>query len=230
MKISLCMKVDWSKDNLEKIIKESFSKVEVFEKINLRNVGSNYKTLNKYIELYEIDISHFHNNFHKMKMRNQFNTIPMCDILVENSTYSRTHLKKRLYDEGYLKPICCLCGQNEYWNGMKIALILDHINGIPDDNRICNLRIVCPNCNAGLETFAGRNNRGSGRKYFCECGNTKGKHALNCVECCIMKRRTVPRPEIDILWLEVNENDFSATARKYNVSDNSIRKWLGIKK
>lgn len=42
---------------------------------------------------------------------------------------------------------------------MKISLILDHINVINNDNRLENLRIVCPNCNAGLDTFAGRNLR-----------------------------------------------------------------------
>ena len=62
-----------------------------------------------------------------------------------------------LYKEEILSPVCSLCGQDENWNGMKISLILDHINGIHNDNRIENLRIVCPNCNAGLDTFAGRN-------------------------------------------------------------------------
>ena len=66
-------------------------------------------------------------------------------------------------------PIGCLCGQDENWKGVKISLILDHINGIYNDNRIENLRIVCPNCNAGLDTFAGRNNKKV--KNQCSCGN-----------------------------------------------------------
>ena len=40
-----------------------------------------------------------------------------------------------------------------------MSLILDHINGVRDDNRLENLRIVCPNCAATLETHCGRKNR-----------------------------------------------------------------------
>lgn len=49
------------------------------------------------------------------------------------------------------------CGQGEEWMGKKMSLILDHINGVHDDNRIQNLRIVCPNCNATLDTHCGKN-------------------------------------------------------------------------
>ena len=67
------------------------------------------------------------------------------------------YLKKRLYIEGLKKRECELCGQGEEWKGKKMSLILDHINGVHDDNRLINLRIVCPNCNATLETHAGKN-------------------------------------------------------------------------
>ena len=40
-----------------------------------------------------------------------------------------------------------------------MGLILDHINGVRDDNRLENLRIVCPNCAATLDTHCGRKNR-----------------------------------------------------------------------
>ena len=67
------------------------------------------------------------------------------------------HLKNRLYKEGIKKRECELCGQDEIWKGKKISLILVHKNGIFNDNRLKNLRIVCPNCNATLETHCGRN-------------------------------------------------------------------------
>ncbi|MSO41100.1 MAG: hypothetical protein EXQ70_04275 [Solirubrobacterales bacterium] len=52
-----------------------------------------------------------------------------------------------------------MCGQGEVWRGSRIGLILDHVNGVRDDNRLENLRIVCPNCAATLETHCGRRNR-----------------------------------------------------------------------
>jgi len=57
-----------------------------------------------------------------------------------------------LYQEKLKNKVCELCGQDENWNGKKMSLILDHINGINNDNRLENLRIVCPNCNATLDT------------------------------------------------------------------------------
>ena len=54
---------------------------------------------------------------------------------------------------------CELCGQGELWHGRPMGLILDHVNGVRDDHRIENLRIVCPNCAATLDTHCGRKNR-----------------------------------------------------------------------
>ena len=48
-------------------------------------------------------------------------------------------LKRRLYREGLKRPECELCGQDGTWRGQRMALILDHINGVATDNRIENL-------------------------------------------------------------------------------------------
>lgn len=86
-------------------------------------------------------------------------TIPLDEVLVENSFYNRTKLKARLYEAGLRERQCQLCGQGERWNGRGMSLILDHINGVAIDNRLENLRIVCPNCAATLDTHCGRKNR-----------------------------------------------------------------------
>ena len=218
------MKADWSKENLTKIISESETQRDVISKLKIRNAGSNYKTLRKYIELYNISTEHFINSYDKIVSINLNKKLPINDILVENSSYTRTHLKKRLYDEGILKRECCLCGQDENWNGMKISLILDHINGVYNDNRLENLRIVCPNCNAGLDTFAGKNTKS--KKNICTCGSKKFRKSEKCNSCAGEDRRKVERPSIDQLKKEVEEFGYSATGRKYGVSDNAVRKWI----
>jgi len=140
----------WEIENLKKVVSESTTKVQVIRKLGLSEDGGNYKTLMKNVNKYEIDISHFHididSNF------NNFQKRELTDILVENSPFNTTHLKERLFKEGLKKRECELCGQDEFWFGSKMALILDHINGVNNDNRFKNLRIVCPNCNATLPT------------------------------------------------------------------------------
>ena len=99
---------------------------------------------------------------------------------------------------------------------MKISLILDHINGVHNDNRIENLRIVCPNCNAGLDTFAGKNNKSENKEKIKEIKKQENTNS----------RRKVERPPIEQLIKEIGEIGYSATGRKYGVSDNAIRKWI----
>ena len=92
--------------------------------------------------------------------------------MVEGSTYSRNHLKNRLYRAGLKAPRCELCGQGELWRGQPMSLILDHINGRRDDHRLENLRILCPNCAATLDTHCGRKNRLEASDREClRCGS-----------------------------------------------------------
>lgn len=56
---------------------------------------------------------------------------------------------------------CKICGITE-WQGEKVPLIADHINGNAADNSAENLRLICPNCDAQLPTFKARN-KGNGR-------------------------------------------------------------------
>jgi 5-methylcytosine-specific restriction endonuclease McrA len=69
------------------------------------------------------------------------------DILTIQSPYQSSKLKNRLIAAGYKHARCEACGLTE-WNGLPIPLELHHINGDSTDNRIENLRILCPNCHA----------------------------------------------------------------------------------
>lgn len=209
----------YEKEFIQKVVNDSVSYKEALIKMGLRAAGGNYKILKKYINLYGLSISHFESP-EEVSKRNLFkDKITLDEVLVENSTYSRTSLKIRLYDAKIFERECSLCGQDENWNGMKISLILDHINGVYNDNRLENLRIVCPNCNAGLDTHTGKNAKKKEREKKIIDKEIK-KRLYN------EGRRKVERPDYEILKNEISENGYSATGRKYGVSDNAIRKWI----
>ena len=79
------------------------------------------------------------------------------DVFVENSDYARHHIKKRVIQENMIPYICAECGIGPEWNGKPMPLIMDHINGKNNDNRLENLRFVCSNCDSQLPTYKSKN-------------------------------------------------------------------------
>lgn len=137
----------------------------------IRNIGHNslssvhYYKLKNLIKKFNIDISHFDRKLHNSKKPYK---LKLEDILVENSEcFSTYQLKKKLINNNILENKCKICGINE-WHGQKLVLVLDHINGIHNDNRIENLRFLCPNCNSLTDTFCGKNKVKS-EKFCKEC-------------------------------------------------------------
>jgi hypothetical protein len=94
------------------------------------------------------------------------NTIPDIEVFVENSTYTNLKgLKQRLLDLEVATNSCAVCGLGPVWNGLPLTLQIDHINGERTDNRITNLRIICPNCHTQTKTYGGGNRKGTGVSY-----------------------------------------------------------------
>lgn len=143
------------KELIERVCRESFTLSQVCEKLGLSPKGS-IRTLKKYIKSYKIDVSHF--DAYRYKRSGGKREIPIDEILVADSKYaSAWHLKNRLLKMGLLTNFCSSCGQDPLWNGKVLHLHLDHINGVGNDNRLENLRLLCPNCHSQTETYAGRN-------------------------------------------------------------------------
>jgi Zn finger protein HypA/HybF involved in hydrogenase expression len=194
-----------TKEEMVIILSSSKSMREVIMKFSLSPNGSGgYRNIKKKIVDLGIDIPiyHYYGNGENRRIVSNF------DIFCENSTYPRQSLKRRIIRDNLLKYECMGCGNKGNHNGKSLSLHLDHKNGVNNDNRLDNLRFLCPNCHSQTETYSGKANKLIKLKVPKE------------------RPRKVERPHIDILLNEIKENGYSATGRKYGVSDNAIRKWI----
>ena len=139
-------------DRISTAVSTSRSYGESLSKLNKSSHGSTYKALKRWVKELGLDISHFLNKSEIHKIRGEKRRLSADAIFCENSTVDRHTLKKRTIRDSVVEYVCQKCGQNDMWNGERIALILDHINGVNNDNRKENLRFVCPNCEATLST------------------------------------------------------------------------------
>lgn len=139
-----------TEEELTEIVKSSYSLAEVMKKIGYKaNSGDANILINKRLEKYNISKEHFKSVISIFREDE--------DIFIENSPVSQSVLRRRYKKNNYSEYECAICGQGHMWNGLELTFTLDHINGNNKDNRLENLRWVCPNCDRQLDTFAGKN-------------------------------------------------------------------------
>jgi hypothetical protein len=148
----------YTKEQFINAVRISFSVAQVLRKIGLKITGANYKTVYMTAKQLGLSLEHFTGQGHLAgKTHNWGKKRPLKEVLVQNSTYtSSSSLKRRLIKEQLLVYQCKFCSISE-WRGQKLSLQLDHINGVNDDHRLENLRLLCPNCHSQTDTFAGKN-------------------------------------------------------------------------
>jgi hypothetical protein len=149
---------------------------EALRRLDYCPTGGNPATLRAWAARWGIPTDHFESPDAMLARIGRRRKMPIEEILVQGSTYNRSSLKARLYDEGLKQPVCELCGQDEIWRGRRMGLILDHISGVRDDNRLENLRIICPNCAATLDTHCGRKHPNNLAPRSClRCGTSSDR-------------------------------------------------------
>lgn len=231
----------YTREEATEAVQASVSYSEVLRKLGMRPAGGNHRLLRHWLdEVWSISTAHFDPDVGR---RTGLRTLPrpLEEVMVENSTYSRGALKRRLFKLGIKDRKCEQCGQGEDWRGGRMALILDHVNGVPDDHRLENLRVLCPNCAATLDTHCGRKNYGGTPepRECARCGKVfqpKSRSHRYCSRYCGSRwdrkgkprpgARRTERPPLDQLLHEIEESNYSAVGRKYGVTDNAIRKWV----
>jgi len=153
-------KRSWTIEQLKEAINNSTSFRQVLQKLGLREAGGNYFQLQKYTKELKIDTSHFKGRAWNKGLHLGFKPkIPLERIFIQNSNFQSYKLKNRLIREGLKPAYCEECGWAEKSKDGRLPLELDHINGDVHDNRLENLRILCPNCHSLKLTHRGCNRK-----------------------------------------------------------------------
>ena len=229
-------RLSYTEAQAREAIAASVSWAESLRRLDRCPTGGAWRVLKKHAAAWEIPTDHFLPNG-----RPAARGRTLDEMLIEHSPVRGSKLKERLFRAGLLQRACEMCGQGEIWNGVRMALILDHINGVSDDNRIENLRVVCPNCNATLDTHCGRKLRKPplDPRDCVRCGvefQPKYETHKHCSRACGSRHdrtgrpnpqaRRVERPPLDVLLDLLKHESYLAVARRFGVSDNAVRKWI----
>jgi hypothetical protein len=224
--------LSYTEEEARQAIEASLSWAETLRRLGLCPTGGAWRVIQKHAARWGIASDHFLRQGRPPAARRALD-----EILVENSPVRGTKLKERLYREGVKSRICEICGQAEDWHGRHMALILDHINGVRDDNRLENLRIVCANCNATLETHCGRQTRIVRDPRTCVRCETifvpRHDGQTHCSRYCGSRHtnRYVPpqradRPPLEELLKDIATIGYEAIGRVHGVTGNAVRNWV----
>jgi 5-methylcytosine-specific restriction endonuclease McrA len=225
-----------SHEELQRILDTSNTISEILTRFNLHPLAGNRKSLKLRLKQENFNLDNFNEN-HKNYMKiirgnlSKSNSKSIEDILVESSSFSSSEVKKKLLKFNLLEYKCSLCGLEDIWNGKKISLQLDHINGINNDNRLENLRLLCPNCHSQTETFSGKH-----RKILKKCKDCKkqiGTKSTRCSSCaskhrqkdnsCMSYKKKFEITKEELINL-ITQYPMTKVGEILGVSDNAVRK------
>ncbi|MGE5187351.1 MAG: HNH endonuclease [Acidobacteriota bacterium] len=150
----------WTDDELRAAVASAWGYAETIRKLGLIPAGGNYDQVRRRIGELSLDTSHFRGRGWNVEGKYiKPAARPLEELLVANRWTTTSNLKQRLIRAGLKAPACELCGWAERTADGRVPVELDHINGDKNDNRLENLRILCPNCHSLQPTHRGLNQK-----------------------------------------------------------------------
>ena len=245
----------WTDEEFAEAVASSFSIRQALQKLKLCAAGCSYDTFRNNVKRLELSTNHFTGQTWN-KGRTGDTRLYIREtkeyLVLDGPEIGSTRLKRRLLKEGLLINVCAICDLGPIWNGSPLTLELDHANGNKHDNRLENLRILCPNCHRQQPTTSSKRRyahaspssfekeerkKPSGkpiyrRKYlhpkqmfFCGCGEARLRNQIYCSDTCSKKaQERITWPSAEELRVLVWEKPRSTLKVELGVSDVAIAK------
>lgn len=203
-----------SNEEFSKIVSESYTYKEVLNKLGYNHSGGAYITLRKRIKELGLSTEHMTPTRRYGRAKEQ---IPDEEVFIKDSKF-HGKVRDRVLKKNMIPYKCAICGQEPEWNGKPLTLTLDHINGDHFDNRVENLRFVCPNCDTQQDTYGAKNKKKYGEQAVIKKVKRKVKRSA--------KSKQAPKIlKEDLLKELITFKSFTELGKRFNMSDNGIRKW-----
>lgn len=211
-----------SNEEFIELVKQSNTAEEVKKALGYTNCGGNTNRLfKKRCKELKIDTSHFDPIKSRGHIKRSFD-----NVFCKNSTADQETLRRWYLKGEYSDYKCSICRINT-WNNKFLTLRLDHINGVNNDNRLENLRWLCPNCDSQSEFYCGRNTKSRKNTNVCiDCGKPVENHAARCIEC--YKKQSKTAKILDSITREdfkkeIREKSFQSIADRFSVARGTLR-------
>lgn len=139
-------------------VESSTSLAGVLQVLGRSGSGAARARVKRSIEAYGLATDHFtgQGHFRGTRSPNRKSAAEILVRLAPGSARTKTALLRRALDDLGTAHICAECGLGDIWQGKRLVLEIDHVNGDRLDNRHENLRYLCPSCHSQTSTFANR--------------------------------------------------------------------------
>lgn len=168
------------KADLGRLVSASRSISHVFDQLQLRKSGASFRIFRRAMQEMEIDTSHFVTHGDVSAYLKTI-TRSLEEVFAEGSKVCNTTLRNKIIKHQLLPYRCAKCSNHGAWEGQPLVLQVDHENGKRTDNRLENLRFLCPNCHSQTETFCGRKTKIT--PHCPECGKAYRGAGRRCRRC-----------------------------------------------